>query len=407
MRRIAGRLIGWLGLLLALPAWAAPQLRGEVVLMRHGVRAPTSEPDALGAYASQPWPQWPVAAGQLSSHGVAGMQALGQRYRQLGAADGLLPAGCPGERLRVVADSTPRNRASAAALLQGLAAGCPVSYLATAEGTDNPLFHYPHDKDDAPVVPLDATQRALLHRLQYLLLDCSDPHCLGQWQARGKRLLYPLDGPVDSRALKLAGGLAENLMLEYAQGMPANQVGWGRLDVQGVQQLIGLHNLSFALSKRLLPMAAQGGSNLLAHILGSLQAMAGQPPVSAPMVDAQTRWLLLLGHDTNLAEQAGLLGLDWPAGGPADDYPPGGALVFQLWQDGNEYRVRLQLRRPTLQALRQADFRAPQALYEQALRVSGCPPQGCTLDQFVARTVHRWDASAIDAALPSLQRFTP
>jgi 4-phytase/acid phosphatase len=44
------------------------------------------------------------------------------------------------------------------------------------------------------------------------------------------------------------------------------------------------------------------------------------------------RVLIVVGHDTNISNIAGLLGISWLLDGyPPDDTPPGGALVFELW----------------------------------------------------------------------------
>jgi 4-phytase/acid phosphatase len=44
------------------------------------------------------------------------------------------------------------------------------------------------------------------------------------------------------------------------------------------------------------------------------------------------RVLILIGHDTNLSNIAGALGLDWIVDGRRNDTPTGGALVFELWK---------------------------------------------------------------------------
>ena len=68
------------------------------------------------------------------------------------------------------------------------------------------------------------------------------------------------------------------------------------------------------------------------------------------------RALFLIGHDTNIASIAGLLDLDWIADGRRDDTPPGGALVFELWQPaaGSEDFVRIYYTTQTLEQMRSA-----------------------------------------------------
>ena len=46
---------------------------------------------------------------------------------------------------------------------------------------------------------------------------------------------------------------------------------------------------------------------------------------------SRARFLLLAGHDTNLSNLSGMIGLSWKlAGYQPDDTPPGGALIFAL-----------------------------------------------------------------------------
>jgi 4-phytase / acid phosphatase len=47
------------------------------------------------------------------------------------------------------------------------------------------------------------------------------------------------------------------------------------------------------------------------------------------------RVLVIVGHDTNISNIAGMLGIGWLLDGyQPDDTPPGSALVFELWQQG-------------------------------------------------------------------------
>lgn len=64
--------------------------------------------------------------------------------------------------------------------------------------------------------------------------------------------------------------------------------------------------------------------------------------------------LVLIGHDTNLANVASLLNLTWTADGRRNDTPPGGALVFELWinHTTDEFSVRTYFAVQTLQQMR-------------------------------------------------------
>ncbi len=379
-----------------LPAlgYAAPveHVRLEVVLMRHGVRSPTSAPEKLGVYASQAWPAWPVAPGILTPHGEEGMRALGESYRKRLVTEGVLAKACATPAgLDVIGDSTPRNRASAKALVAGLAPGCGLAFRGLPAGTNNPLFHYGKGDDDdsdaaAPASPVPPA----LAELQQVMLGCNDVACLAAARDNGKK---PLD-------MKSAGSLSENLMLSYVQGMPLADVGWGRADVASIGRLITLHNAQFAASKKSQPAASRAGSNLMAHILATLENAAGKKPGVEVLTPSSTRVLVLVGHDTNLANVAGVLGVDWHETDRPDDYPPGGALVFDLVEQAGRYVVRTRTLMPTLDDLRHNRF---DALTARPVSMSGCgKPTECTLDEFSHRIERSLDASRIDATVPAM-----
>lgn len=384
-------------------------LRLRVIVLRHGVRSPTKAPDALAPYATRAWAAWPVAPGQLTPHGIDGMRALGASYRRSFAADGLWSGACDrlGE-LVVIADSTPRNHASGAALAQGLAPDCHATYLALPTDQNNSLFHFGKDDedDDKPALPASWPPAALAE-LQRVLLDCDGATCLSKAHADGRKTL--LDAANDAeraKAMKTAGSLSENLMLEYAQGFPAARVAWGQGDAAAIGRLVTLHNLQFGLSKKAMPAAARGGSNLLAHVLASLQQAGGEQAKVAPLSAKPARAVLVVAHDTNLAQLAGLLDTDWHDAANPDDYPPGGALVFDLWQTHDKYSVSVTTAMPTLDALRRADFTAPATLTRKTLRLAPCPnADRCPLDKVSHWLQGRMDATRIDPTLPAMRAW--
>jgi 4-phytase/acid phosphatase len=101
--------------------------------------------------------------------------------------------------------------------------------------------------------------------------------------------------------------------------------------------------------------------------------------------------LIVSGHDTNLSNLSGMLGLSWHLPGyQPDDTPPGGALIFSLWKwaDTAGYFVRGQYLAPTLEQMRSAaalTLAAPPA--KQDVTVAGCESatvsHGCSWSTFV------------------------
>ena len=365
----------------------------QIVLIRHGIRSPTAAPDALAVYASELWPVWPVDPGQLTPHGAELMRSLGAWYRQSLVSSGITPSACSSAaNIKLIADSTPRNRDSAAAFQSGLSPSCPRSFFAFAPNQPDPLFRGSDDEDaDAPIThppPMPA-----LTDLQQVLLNCHDAACLANAQANGKKVLL---GMAPAKALKSAGTLSENLMLEYAQGLPLAQVGWGRLDAAGVGHVITLHNLQFALAKKTSAAANARGGNMLAHIAATLTAAAGQSTKLPPLAPASDKAVILLGHDTDLASQAGLLELNWHNTEQPDDYPPGGALIYQLIESHGRYAVRLQIALPTLAALRAGDVSTIGAMHVASLHLPGCQGANtCPLAAFQALVAKTVQANAI------------
>lgn len=154
--------------------------------------------------------------------------------------------------------------------------------------------------------------------------------------------------------LTVAGTLAENILLEYTQGMPLQDVAWGCADGARVRRLIALHTAAFDLRQRDPENATLQASNLLDHIRRAMeQAITGKTDAEAPS-RVGDRALFLIGHDTNLANVAGALHLHWNADGRRDDTPPGSALIFELWRSRSTGRafVRVWYSAQTLEQMR-------------------------------------------------------
>jgi 4-phytase/acid phosphatase len=383
----------------------AETTRLDVVLMRHGVRSPTKPAETYAAYANGDWPAWPVAPGILTPHGHDGVTAIGGRLRKLFLDDGVLATSCPRPAsFVVIGDSTPRNRESAAAFLDGATPGCRGSFLAMDAGANNPLFHFIKDADKgkaddddddgaaaAPVPP------PALAELQAILLGCTPADCVQVAATQHKKLLMDSPDRV-AKAMKLAGTLSENLMLAYVEGMPMGSVAFGRADVAVLGRLITLHNAQFAATKKSMPAAANAGSNLVAHIAASLDAAHATKPAVAPLSSSGRGVVVLVGHDTNLANVAGVLGLDWHDPLVPDDYPPGGALVFSLVHRGNADVVRIRSLMPSMDALRANRFDEVTA---KPVRVQGCSKVGeCTIGEFDALVRKAVDPARVDPSLP-------
>lgn len=96
-------------------------------------------------------------------------------------------------------------------------------------------------------------------------------------------------------------------------------------------------------------------SILLYPIERTLQQGIEEQPLAGAIGPADGKMMLLVGHDTNIAAVAALLGLNWKIDGRADDIPPGTELVFELWQDSRgSYSVQVAVAIQTMEQMRTA-----------------------------------------------------
>jgi 4-phytase/acid phosphatase len=328
--------------LAAAPAAASPELQRVIILQRHGVRAPTKSPEALAAFAAQPWAQWPVGPGELTDHGAAALARMGDGLR-LHYAPLLGDCG----RVFVWADNADqRTRVSGNTMAASLAPGCQLT-AHWAQGDDDPVFH--GDR----VCPADekAAQEAVAARLPQVIAARSAAY--GKARAKLAEILgkngagdtsVRKGGKLDG-ALGDASSLTENLYLEYAQGMA--QPGWGRMSRADLDTIMPLHDMASDLTRRTPLLAAHNGALLAQQIAALLTGETGR--VAVP---AGAKVILLAGHDTNLSNIAGLLGVHWTLPQQPDSTAPDTALAFEVWHDGHGDFVRLKLYYQTLDELR-------------------------------------------------------
>ncbi|WP_398287826.1 histidine-type phosphatase [Sphingomonas nostoxanthinifaciens] len=382
-------------------AIAAPTLQIDrvVVVMRHGVRPPTSAMPMAPGIAADPWPAWPVPPGWLTPHGAEESRRLGLSDRAQFVQSGLMSQqGCPAAgTVRIISDGgDERTVATGESYALGIAPDChlPTEHAPTI-GQPDPVFSAVHagaatfdpakaDKAiadaDGPAVLAAASAEAapLIARMNAILCGSSTAPC--GLHDDGPLAIKPATAtkaPSLSGALSNAGSGAQSLLLEYIDAKPMAEVGWGRATAADITALSALHALKFKLEGRPPYLAAR--------------TMAGITPLmrKALTADEAARVTVFAGHDSDLVGLGGMLDLHWQAAGFApDDIPPGSALLVERLHDAAGHRyVRIAFRSFSLDGIRNLDARDVPA--RSIVAVPGCKANGlvglCTLSDFIAK----------------------
>jgi 4-phytase/acid phosphatase len=358
------------------PGWQAQR---AVVLLRDGVHAPLQTNEQLDKHVATPWPVWPVQPGSLTPHGTELLRLMGAYHRALQGGRGLTQTDdCPpAGTIAAWADTDQRTRESGAALLFGMYPRCAnlaPRYQADL-ATPDPLFH----PQPTPSCPMDfASNRAALlariggdfssvlreyaRQLSLMQATLCPPALAGGRPQCGLAAEAPAVQAGPAGRLTIAGPIAigstaaENFAMENAEGLPINQVAWGRLSGDAaIENLLKIHRLEIDLAEKTLPIAQQRGSNLLSQIVTTLQD--GHKFPGAPDIAEPVRFAILVGHEANVAHVERLLNLAWEIPGfQANEASPGSALAFELFREvstGQRY-VRLAYFAQTPEQMRQA-----------------------------------------------------
>jgi len=362
----------------AAPGAYGDELRLVIVLTRHGVRAPLGSNEALAKYAAKPWPKWETAPAIQTPRGNELIAFMGDYYRQRFLRSNLL-SGDPaadGPLVFLRADNDQRTLETTRIIGKSLVPVGEPEVHALPSGTADPLFR-PYKahvgRPDTALAAaavlgrmggdprnLDRAYATQLAELKDILFGSgvTPPDASG---FNGPSRVSPGEGDY---LVKLSGPLRnaevciDSFILEYADGMPPADVGWGRVDAKVMTDLLTVHDLLFDLTERTFYPAQVDASNLASHIVDTLEQGALGQQVPGALGPAGEKVVVLGGHDSNIAAVGGLFGMSWwIAGTQANPTLPGGAMIFELWKRGGQqdaYYVRTSYVAQTLDQQRDA-----------------------------------------------------
>jgi 4-phytase/acid phosphatase len=323
------------------------QVQAVIVLARHGVRAPIESETRSSAYNAQPWPTWPVAPGVLTPHGAQALKLLGAYYRSRYPSL-LQPLSCAQPGIYVEANTTQRTVASAEAMSSGLAPECTIEVRYRKNAT-NPLFGPSTSSFVDHQKLIDATLGRManqpdwfvnafarpLGKMHHVLADCSGAECdTSKTDFRTVTVDHGVPSPRNARTenpVALGADFAENFLLEYTDGLPMDEVGWGRVNREDLNDLMEMNTRYHDFMLRTPYSAQVAASDLAAHLRDTIVGVSSGVAVAGQLGTPHDRFFLLDGHDSNLSWLGGLLRLDWLL--PDQTFnatPPGSALVFEV-----------------------------------------------------------------------------
>jgi 4-phytase/acid phosphatase len=326
------------------------------------------------------------------------MRLLGAYDRMRLVRDGLLPAtGCPKSgQVEIWTNSVERTIKSGEALAEGLAPGCALAIGHRPMGENDPLFSpleakaVPYDaqaavaafnQETGGAAHLAAPYGEAIHTVE-AVLGCRQPGrpapCDLAADPAAVRVSADGQGADLSGAIATTSGTAEVFLMEYIEGLPLDQVGWGRASRARLSEMSRLHGLLFDVYVRSSYMAPRSAGPMGRRIEAALVAKDG-PALT-----------LLVGHDDNIAAVAALLGVHVHIDSYGYDDPPvGGGIGFEVLKDkaGQRY-VRVFYQAQTLDQLRAlTPLTLGQPPARQTLRVDACALDGsdvCPLAAFQA-----------------------
>ena len=364
-------------------------LKQVIIFGRHAVRTPNSTNAALLNFSVQQFPVFTDASGApitstsvITPNGATDETLLGGYFRLWLTQEGILTGNDAADANFVYlrAEDAPLITDTAQAFAAGLLPAATVTLNAYTPPANDPLF--------APVaagvamLDYDMALAAVNGRLGGNASSLTSAYSAELALTRSVLFNYPVSqtpppstpaGKMDVTAAPITvttgnstlpvslGGLAEvaeaidPFLMEYTNGLPMVEVGWGQLDADSIGQIYRTYDLLLNLEYKTTYLARVQSSNLASHIVRSLVQAATGNATPGALATPSTKVIALIAANTNIVGLAGLFHLDWllPSYQP-DDAALSGAIVFELRQSQStgEYIVRTSYVGQTMDQLR-------------------------------------------------------
>jgi 4-phytase/acid phosphatase len=405
-------------------------LKQVIIFGRHAARTPVAPAQLTNGFSALPFPTFSVPGqGVITPNGQTNETLLGGYFRLWLTQEKLLTGNDNSDAafVYVRANNAPLIVDTGQAFVAGLLPAASVT-VNTVPAPD-PLF----DPIDAGVATLDGTMAvaSVNGRLGGDPQSISTAYSAEFAMARSVLFNYPAGttptpatptNKTDVTAIPITatpgnstspvnlGGLTDfyyaidPFLMEYVDGMPASEVGWGNLDAAGISQVYRVYDTLLDLEFRTPYLARVQSSNLGAHIVRTMVQAATGITTSGAVGTPSDKIVVLVAANTNIAGIAGLFNLDWLVAGYQRDVASlGGALVFELRQslDTGGFLVRAVYITQTMDQLRN---RTPLTLDVPPANVPvfipGCSVDNatfdCPLEWFVRMTEREMDARYVD-----------
>lgn len=346
-------------------------LKQVLIFGRHHVRAPLStNGSVLQEVTNKEWPQWSVEGGGLTTKGGVLEAYLGAYTREWLRKNGLLTEGsCPKPKeFYAYANSLQRTVATANFFIVGAFPVCNISTFHSLKlGNMDPVFHPAINNgsqkfklriqeamgETSKQLDLTKVYRELDEILDYIhSADCikKEDCSLANKKRKNSFILEKGEEPTMEGPLRIANSVVDAFNMQYYEGIPINEVGWGKFKTESRQRrLIQVVNEYEDLLFSTGGIAKDLATPLINYIDNNFNT--GKISEGNPQIT------LMIGHDSNIATLLSTLDFeDYELPGQYESTPIGGQLVFQRWYnvESNEDLLRIEYVYQTRAQIREA-----------------------------------------------------